>query len=699
MELLSYNILHTVYLFIFSLGLCLGLGGTVLWNFILFFANKDSNLSKEEFEIIEKGRIIIWAAILLYGFGGLGLFTLAYESMLALDIFYASVSIAIVMVINELIISFYSISHIKGIQNEHKNFLEGNLIIGGVVSIVSWVFLIAHHVLYRTDINYFLFLSMYLFFVFFGISSLYLIQRKFLDKNNRDLLKKNSFIILFLIFMLSFMWVTNVRFFEESKNKIEAVKPSVSTSTESFYNLASVSSHNNPEDCWLIVDELVFNVTEASKVHPALFNCGTDASVNYHKNHGKGIRDKMMKMYIGKLGEKLPEKSKDVKTKSYTTLNPTKELYVKESSWDPKELMVVVEKDAEKLLFIDGKTHKEIGRIHNVGFQPHTSVFSSDKKYMYLISRDGWITKIDVTTFDPVSSVRVGINSRGTALTDDDKFLAVGNYEPNNLVILDTSSMKVVGTIETSGDLDGEIIGSRVGVVVEKGQDFILALKDLSSVWVVGKNSKDEWGVKNKYWNIGGNKAPLHDGFLTSDGKFFIVAAQGANSVWVLDTLTWKEVGEVKTGKLPHTGPGASWGDTIYVPSLEEGLITAINTKTWKPVASIKTGGPGLFVRSYNNNPDYPYVWADTAFGDKKDEIYVIDARLNKITKTLIPVLGKNSWHPEFTYDGKFVYVVSQEGGEVVVYDANTFEVVERIKANTPSAVSNIGLRIEEPGL
>ncbi len=45
------------------------------------------------------------------------------------------------------------------------------------------------------------------------------------------------------------------------------------------------------------------------------------------------------------------------------------------------------------------------------------------------------------------------------------------------------------------------------------------------------------------------------------------------------------------------------------------------------------------------------------------------------------------------------MYVVSQEGGEVVVYDAYTFEVVKRIKSDTPSAVSNVGLRIEEPGL
>jgi len=106
-----------------------------------------------------------------------------------------------------------------------------------------------------------------------------------------------------------------------------------------------------------------------------------------------------------------------------------------------------------------------------------------------------------------------------------------------------------------------------------------------------------------------------------------------------------------------------------------------------------------LFVRSFNKDPLYPYVWTETAFGDHKDEVYAIDARTNEIAKTLIPIKGEDSWHPEFTYGGKFVYVVSMSGNQIIVYDAHSFEVVKRIPADKPSAISNVGLRIEEPGL
>jgi DNA-binding beta-propeller fold protein YncE len=203
--------------------------------------------------------------------------------------------------------------------------------------------------------------------------------------------------------------------------------------------------------------------------------------------------------------------------------------------------------------------------------------------------------------------------------------------------------------------------------------------------------------------NLGEGQTPLHDTYLTPDGRFLIVAVQGANVVWVLDTETGEEVAEVPTATTPHTGPGATVGNLTFVPTLDpEGWISVIETQTWTNVTNIDVGGPGLFIR---HNPaaesadEYPYVWAETAFGDRHDEIYVIDVRSLEIVETLLPVPGESSWHPEFTYDGSAVYVVSQTGNLVVVYDSQTFEEVARIGAKTPSAVFNMGIRRHEAGL
>jgi DNA-binding beta-propeller fold protein YncE len=694
MEFFSYIGLHTAYLLIFSIALGLGLGASALSYALFLFSGDDGRISRDEFKLLKISRIVIWSAILLYGFGGIGLFTLAYESMVGLGIFYASMTVAMILIGNEIVFTVRHLPRVRDIR-DGSVALDAFVLESGAVSAVSWVFLMFHHVIYRTDIGYFAFMALYAVAVALAMLATWLMRRNSARSHDTTILKRSVLAALFFALVFAGAWYTGA---DRVIKPAEIGKRITTEVVGTSYTLDDVALHNNTEDCWLIIDKKVFNASEASRLHPAMFNCGTDVSENYHKNHSEGIRDKMMKYYIGDLRSGTGVTNVDVPIKENTTLKPYRELYVKEGSWKVRELMLVVEKNAENVLAIDGSTHEPVGRVHDVGFQPHTSVYSSDTKYMYIISRDGWLTKIDLTTLEPVASVRVGENSRGTAITDNDKYIAIGNYEPGNLVILDATSLKILKTIPLTIEKDGKQIESRAGAVVEDGNRIIVALKDGTSVWAIDTDQPG-FPVTHKFSDIGEGKPALHDAFLTPDGSYYIVASQGSKTAWVLDLKTMKPVAEVETGETPHTGPGASWGKNIYVPALGEGLITVIDTTTWKPVKYIKTGGPGLFVRSYSKDPSYPYVWADTAFGDHKDEIYVIDARINEIVKTIIPVKGESSWHPEFTYNGKFVYVVSQSANEVEVYDAHTFEIVKRIKSDTPSAISNVGLRIEEPGL
>ncbi len=767
MEFLINIDLHFVYLLIFTLGLSFGTGAALLGNILFYTASKDGRVSKSELSMLKVVQATIWLGILLYAIGGVGLFYLAYDSMVQLDIFYATMIIVGVLVINLSVASFRHIPrlerNINGEEDNGKTPCSIDVLTGGVISIVSWVFLNLHHSVYRSEVSFLTFIIMYALVLAVGVFGVrYLFNQKNKAKNHLD---KNRSIVVTVALVTSLFIVAsvlsisivgsrddgNVRDTNESfvsftledvakHNNIkdcyvvidDAVFDATTAAerypeiyscgedvTEKYrevtpegisdrmmkyflgyigYSMEEVVSHNENSSCWFVIDEFVFDATKEAKLHPAAFNCGTDVSINYHKNHGSGISDKMMRYKIGKLSDGGDIENIESNSKEGSALNPYTTLEAKVGSWDTENLMAIVEKDAEKLLFIDGSTHKEVGRIHDIGFQPHTSVFSPDGKYMYIIARDGWLTKINLETLEAVKSISVGINSRGTALTDNGRYLAIGNYEPGNVVIVDPVTMDILKTIDLVGKLDGEKVESRAGAMVEYGDKIIVALKDLNSVWVID-TSKRGFPVIEKNWNIGENQTPLHDAFLTPDGKFYIVASMGSDTVWVMNTETWEEIAEVKTGDTPHTGPGATWGGKIYVPALGEGLITVIDISTWEPIKYIKTSGPGLFIRAFNEDPSYPYVWAETAFGDYNDEIYVIDARIDEIVKTIIPVKGESSWHPEFTNDGKFVYIVSQTANEVEVYDAYTFEIVKRFEANTPSAVSNVGNRIEELGL
>lgn len=483
------------------------------------------------------------------------------------------------------------------------------------------------------------------------------------------------------------------------------------------FTLAEIAEHNDAAtSCWVVVDDLVFDLTEFSKLHPAQFrNCGANSGEIYHRQHGPVIRPQMMIHNIGAVAD---SGGSPVPTPSGGTaavvpegcppeniggpINPVTTTSAEVGSWDTNELMLVVEKDCRSIVFIDGASNEVLGRIDDLGHQMHAPTPTPDGRYVFVIARDGWLSKIDLSTFEVVKSVDVGINSRGTGITDDGKYILVGNFEPNTALLLDTETLETVKTFEATGSINnGPEIPSKVGGIVELGTKIYMILKDVNAVWEI--ETADPSFPVRKYENLGDGQTPLHDAYVTPDGKYLLAAVQGANVVWVLDTATGEEVAEVPTGTTPHTGPGATVGNLTFIPTLDPtGVVSVIDTDTWTNVKNIDTGGPSLFIR---HNPvaesveEYPYVWAETALGDRQDEIYVIDVRTLEIAETLIPLPGESTWHPEFTYDGSEVYVVSQTGNAVVVYDADTFEIITTIEAKTPSAVFNMGIRKDELGL
>lgn len=465
------------------------------------------------------------------------------------------------------------------------------------------------------------------------------------------------------------------------------------------FALKEVQAHASDDDCWVMLDGSVFDLTSQSRMHPSLFNCGKDVSENYHENHGPVVRPQMLKFKIGELDEESRRQTAGVPSKPEPekprTIVPSTQLFAEIGSWDPLDLMVVMERDNRSLLFIDSSKHKAVGRITDIGERVHTQVFSPDGRLAYHISRDGWLTKIDLRSLKVIGMLKVGTDSRGTAIVGSGKYVAVGNYEPRDVVIVDTQALSEVARIPLTDD-EGK--GSRAGGLVDSGERFVVSLKDGRSVWVI--EAAAPFAVLKKFTGIGQAGDVLHDAFLTPDGGHFLTAVQGSDDVWVLDVKTMEPVGEVRAGKTPHTGPGATWGDLVFVPSLGENALAAIDMKTWKLRDLVRTTGAGLFVRSYAEDPAYPYVWTDSAFGqERQDTIDVIDARSLRVARSLVPMEGKRAVHPEFTPDGRFVYVAVWGGDKVFVYDARTFKAVAQIDAFTPSGISSVGIRIHEPGL
>ncbi len=362
-------------------------------------------------------------------------------------------------------------------------------------------------------------------------------------------------------------------------------------------------------------------------------------------------------------------------------------------------LLLVTEREARSIAVLDGDTHRLLGHI-DASYRAHGYAFDpTSDRWAYNVGRDGWLFKIDLYTLQAVAQVRVGLDARGLAISDDGRYLIVGNFIPNTAVILDAKTLDPLKVITTEGnDPQGKFVASRVcitsDVSPEKvGPYFILALKEAGQMWRIDYSQPDFPIAKVE--NVGNI---LHDGFLSPDNRFFYIASQTSDWMAVIDVAKWELVAQIKTGDTPHPGSGAAWeangktyGATVHAG---EGKITVWDLATNEIVARIETSGPGLFLRSHEESP---YVWADTVFGNPPNRTYVFD----KATFELVGYIeeGKQTVHPEFTTDGKFVYVADWQGNMVRVYDALTLKKVAEIgDVVTPSGIFNTSRRHETLG-
>ena len=371
-------------------------------------------------------------------------------------------------------------------------------------------------------------------------------------------------------------------------------------------------------------------------------------------------------------------------TASHTVLQhslPDKPAY----NADPLNLFTVVEKGDHHVTVLDGDTFEPIYR-----FPTHYALhgglkYSPDGRYVYLASRDGWITKFDLYSLQTVAEIRAGINTRNVAISADGKTLLAGNYLPQTLVLLqadDLSLLKVINVVDTQG------VGSRVSAVYQAAprNSFIAALKDVPEVWEI---QTDKPGFPIRRLRL---KRVLDDFFFDPSYRYLIGADRERQGGQVIDLDTGKQVATLQLDGMPHLGSGITWEyqgrRVMATPNLKEGKVTVIDMDNWKVIKQIKTLGPGFFLRSHEATP---YAWVDVFFGPHKDAMQVIDKRTLEIVKTLYPEPGKTSAHVEFTRDGRYALVsIWEMDGALVVYDAASLKVVKRIPMSKPSGKYNV---------
>lgn len=383
---------------------------------------------------------------------------------------------------------------------------------------------------------------------------------------------------------------------------------------------------------------------------------------------------------------------------------------------DLMNLFIVVELGDHSATLLNGDTFERLDRF-KTRFALHGGPkYSPDGRFVFFASRDGWISKYDIYNRKTVNEVRAAINTRNIAISNDGQYLIVGNYLPNNVVILNTrdlSPFKVIDAKDKNGN------SSRVSAVYNAPprHSFIVALKDVKEVWELpysdkggvevfkgwAHDYKNESKAENWKYDLSkeSEKFPirriktddyLNDFFFDPEYINLIGTARNSHNGQVINLDTKKKVASIGLTGMPHLGSGITWsyqGKEVFAsPNIKEGKITVIDMENWDIIKEIKTEGPGFFMRSHSKSP---YAWTDVFFGPNNDKVHVIDKSTLEIVKTLAPAPGKNAAHVEFTKDGKYVLLsVWDMEGELIVYDAQTLEIVKRMPMKKPSGKYNV---------
>ncbi len=359
---------------------------------------------------------------------------------------------------------------------------------------------------------------------------------------------------------------------------------------------------------------------------------------------------------------------------------------------DPLNLFTVVEIGDHHVTILDGDRFEPIWRFPSRIALHGGAKYSPDGRFVYLVSRDGWLSKYDLYSLKPVAEARVAVNTRNIAVSADGRYVIAGNVLPPTLAILDAKDLSVLKIIPVAGD-GGK--PSRVSAVydAEPRRSFIVALRDIPEIWEIAyaDNARTPFSVRRIRL-----EESIDDFFFDPSYVHLIGASRDGARGQVIDLDAGRKAADVALPGMPHLGSGITFEyegrPVLATPHLKEGAVSIVDMASWRTIKRVATAGPGFFMRSHENTP---YAWVDSFLSPAKDTLQVIDKRTLEVVRTITPAPGKTAAHVEFTRDGRYALVsVWEDDGALVIYDAATFAEVKRLPMKKPSGKYNVHNKI-----
>jgi protein NirF len=334
------------------------------------------------------------------------------------------------------------------------------------------------------------------------------------------------------------------------------------------------------------------------------------------------------------------------------------------------------------------------GRISGLGDLSHaTMTFTPDLRSGFLATRGGKVSRIDLETVKASGEVLTSQNSIDNAISQDGRYLAVAEYVPGGVTILDTRDLRVLKKHPATFTRDGRTLESRAtGIVDAPGNRFVCVLMEAAEIWVIDA-SKPELPIERR---IPTPEPMPYDAMITPDGRYYVVGHLDSPRVSVLD-LARPESGvrvvafddpsfeRGSPAKLPHMASWAVAGDYVFVPLVGEKRLAVLDRATFAFRKSLPVRGhPVYAVRS----PAEREIWV--SFSGEEDDAFVqvIDVESLAVIDTIR--VGGRIYHMDFTPRGSHVLVTANRDNKLMLVNATTREIEDVEELTSPSGIFGV---------
>jgi YVTN family beta-propeller protein len=340
------------------------------------------------------------------------------------------------------------------------------------------------------------------------------------------------------------------------------------------------------------------------------------------------------------------------------------------ADYDPRALVVVVNRDSSDVTFIDPATDEIIQRLALGEYtNAHMAMLSHDGKKLLVsgTGRDRFLV-VDLATGKTEHTIVTGKSPEHFDVSPDGRRAFVGNIEDSTVSVIDVHAGREVARVEGFFAPHGFSVvpdGSKVYVSSIGAHEVAVLDADgrLRKRLAIGNVGRVAARDPQRYLSeIKGVVNPT----LTRDGAFAYATSSDAGTLAIIDTRTDQVVKTLKVGEQPWRAYNSPDGRWMLVPNNGDATVSVIDTTSQKVVAQLNAGSEMTGVNfAAGGSKAYVISQGDSA-------VHVFDMKtFARVTRLKI---GNNLAleTAATTADGNKIYLASSTDDAVYVIDAQT---------------------------